>query len=150
MPIVWREGLSVGNDLIDADHKQLLTLINTVEELLTNDRSHGDLLVAIDRLWDYTKFHFAREERIMLRLQYAKYDEHKHAHGMLVEQLELAAKPIRESDPQAVVTTAGLPQETRDTLVILLRHWLLDHILKDDFKFKPLLAGYGRGFSAET
>ena len=34
MGLVWREQLSVGNDLIDADHKRLISIINQVEESL--------------------------------------------------------------------------------------------------------------------
>lgn len=149
MPIVWREALSIGNDLIDQDHRHLLSLINTVEELLTTDRPCTELLAAIDRLRDYTDFHFTREERIMLRLQYTKYDHHKHAHRSLIDQLTQATRPIRNPAQDLLPTTAGLPEEIRDSVVNLLRHWLLDHILKEDMKLKPLLAGYGRNYSAE-
>lgn len=150
MPIVWRDALSVGNDLIDADHRHLLSLINTVEDLLTTDRPRTDLLEAIDHLGNYTDFHFRREEQIMLRVQYAKYDDHKQAHGRLIEQLKQATQPILTPLEEVSPTTAGLPEETRDNVVELLRHWLVDHILKDDLKLKPLLAHYGRTYSADT
>ncbi len=150
MPIVWRDAWSVGNDLIDAHHRHLLTLINTVEDLLTTDRPRTELLEAIAQLGNYTDFHFRREEQIMLLVQYAKYDDHKQAHGRLIEQLKQATQPILTPLEEASPTTAGLPEETRDNVVGLLRHWLVAHILKEDFKLKPLLAQYGRAYSAET
>lgn len=150
MPIVWRNALNIGNDLIDADHRHLLSLINRVEELLTTDRPRHDLLEAIDQLSDYTDFHFRREEQIMLHLQYSRYDDHKKAHGRLIEQLKQATKSILTPDEEAPETTAGLPEEARDRMVDLLRHWLVEHILKEDMKLKPLLAQYGRSYSAGT
>lgn len=150
MPIVWRNALSVGNDLIDTDHRHLLSLINRVEELLTTDQPRPDLLEAVNQLWNYTDFHFRREEQIMLRLQYSKYDDHKQAHGKLIEQLRQASRPILAPDEEASNTTDGLPEETRDKVVELLRHWLVEHILREDMKMRPLLAQYGRSYSAET
>lgn len=150
MPIVWRDALSVGNDLIDADHRHLLSLINKVEELLTTDRPRHDLLEAIKQLSDYTDFHFRREEQIMLQLQFSRYDDHKQAHGRLIEQLKIATRPILIADDGAASTTAGLPDEARDKMVELLRHWLVEHILREDMKLKPLLGQYGRNYSAGT
>ncbi len=31
MPIVWRNEMSIGNDLIDQDHKYLLCIFNSIE-----------------------------------------------------------------------------------------------------------------------
>ncbi|MDO9601802.1 MAG: hemerythrin family protein [Rhodocyclaceae bacterium] len=140
MTIAWSEAWSVGNDLIDADHRHLLTLINIFEKVLSTDRPLTDLRAAVDALFDYTQGHFAREERIMLGLQYAKYDHHKHAHGELIEQLKQATQPIRDLGDVMSPSTADLPREIRDSLSGLLRHWILDHILKEDMQFKPLLA----------
>ena len=35
MSLEWREQLSVGNNVIDADHKHLIGIINQVEKCLT-------------------------------------------------------------------------------------------------------------------
>jgi hemerythrin len=147
MPVAWREALNVSNDLIDADHQYLLSLINTFEEIFTADRPIADLLAAIGELRDYTHTHFAREERIMLALRYARYDQHKLAHARLIEQLDQAAKPLQELGAVLSATAAALPEEIRDSLVGLLRHWLLDHIMDEDMQYKPLLAGRPKNFA---
>jgi hemerythrin len=46
MTIVWHEKMSVGNALIDADHRDLLSLINSVELAL---RTHEPLSRAAKR-----------------------------------------------------------------------------------------------------
>ncbi len=140
MPIVWRDAFNTGNQSIDADHRHLLTLINTVENALTVEQPLGRLLTAIDKLEAYTREHFAREERLMIDLQYAKYDRHKAAHLELIEQLNHAAKPIRELGDGASQSTGTIPADVRDDLVGLIRHWLVDHIIKEDMLLKPLLS----------
>lgn len=140
MPIVWRDAFSIGHDLIDSDHRHLLTLINTVEDVLTMEQPQGKLLAAIDELGTYTKEHFAREESLMINVQYARYDKHKAAHLELIEQLNQAAKPIRDLGDGVSPPTVAVPQEARDGLIGLLRHWLVDHIIKEDMQLKPLLS----------
>ncbi|MHB1359500.1 MAG: bacteriohemerythrin [Rhodocyclaceae bacterium] len=147
MPVAWREALSVSNDLIDADHRHLLSLINTFEEIFTADRPIADLLAAIGELRDYTHTHFAREERIMLALRYASYDHHKLAHANLIEKLDQAVKPLRELGEVLAATAAALPEEIRDSLVGLLRQWLVEHIMGEDMQLKPLLAGRPKNFA---
>lgn len=147
MTILWRDALSVGNDRIDSDHQHLIALINTLQQILTNDSPMADLQKVIDELRAYTHAHFAWEERMLITLSYARYDQHKHAHLELIEQLSQATKPVREIDQTQCPTTAGLPEEVRENLIALLRHWLLDHIVKEDMQFKPLLAGKPKSFT---
>jgi hemerythrin len=145
MTLLWRDALSVGNDQIDSDHKCLLALINAVEVLLTAENPLSDLCAALDKLADYTHHHFAREERLMISLHYLKYDAHKHAHGELISQLDEAAKPVKDLPEDPNQTTSKIPEEARSKLVALLRHWLLDHIIKEDMLLKPLLAKHPKG-----
>ncbi|CAB1368844.1 bacteriohemerythrin [Denitratisoma oestradiolicum] len=147
MTILWRDGLSVGNDWIDSDHQHLIALINTTQQALTSDLPMADLQKVIDELRDYTHAHFAMEERMMITLSYAKYDLHKHAHLELIEQLAQATKPIQEIDQTQCPTTARLPDGVRENLIALLRHWLLDHIVKEDMQYRPLLAEKPRSFA---
>lgn len=147
MPVAWREALSVSNNLIDADHQHLLSLINSFEEIFTADRPIADLLAAIGELRDYTHTHFAREERMMLALRYARYDHHKLAHARLIEQLDQAAKPLHELGRVLAATAAALPEEIRDSLVGLLRQWLLEHIMGEDMQLKPLLGNQSKNFA---
>lgn len=148
MAIVWRDALSVGNDSIDADHRHLISLINTVELALTTEQPFGALQAAIEQLRAYTQDHFAREERIMLALRYVTYDAHKHAHGALIEQLDEAARFVVDPGEPAPDSTSSLSAEVRGKLAALLRSWLLEHIVKEDLQLKPLLAGQPKNFAA--
>ena len=63
MGLQWRDQLSVCNDLIDNDHKQLIDIINTANQSL-QAMSRAGLLSALDQLYKYSRLHFALEEKI--------------------------------------------------------------------------------------
>lgn len=136
MSIVWREALATGNEIIDKDHQRLIELINCVMDALKANQPVGRLKGAMDDLDRYTREHFAREEEMMLARSYARYDSHKAAHLSLMGQLSVAAKPIYALNPDG---SEVLAEEIKSGLVQLLRHWLLDHIIKEDLMLKPIL-----------
>ena len=139
MPLVWRAALSIGYRQIDSDHRHLFDLINIVEVALTSEHALSKLLNAIDDLAAYTRQHFTFEERLMFDAAYANCEGHKAAHLELIEQLRLAAKPIQDLAQGAALTTLAVPEEARDAMVGLLRHWLVDHIIKEDMQLKSML-----------
>lgn len=139
MPIVWRDALSVDRGAIDDDHRQLIELINSVERTVTEDRSLRELQGNLDQLDRYTRQHFSREEEIMIACRYTRYDEHKVFHLKLMEELAEVAKPIRAIGNGDAATGKSLPGDDIAKLAELLRHWLLDHIIKEDLKLKAAL-----------
>ena len=139
MPLVWRDAFSIGYKQIDTDHRHLIDLINMVELSLTGEHPLGKLLDAIDDLFAYTRKHFAFEERLMVFANYANYEWHKAAHLELIEQLKQVAKPVQDLAHGESRSTLAVPEEARDALVGLLRHWLIDHIIKEDMRLKAVL-----------
>ena len=45
MSIAWRDDMSVGNEIIDNDHKYLISVLNTIEAAI-NCRAHVRTLVS--------------------------------------------------------------------------------------------------------
>ncbi|MCX7163125.1 MAG: bacteriohemerythrin [Betaproteobacteria bacterium] len=140
MPILWRDAFSIGFRQIDNDHRHLLDLINAIEAALTVEQAMSKLHNAIDDLAAYTRRHFAFEERLMIEASYVNYEWHKAAHQELIEQLKQAAEPILSMRGGDSNTTLAVPAEARDALVGLLRHWLVDHIIKEDMQLKSVLS----------
>jgi len=132
MPILWRPQMSLGNAVLDGDHRYLIALINTVELALRDPAARESLVTVLDQLAAYTVEHFGREERIMGGLGYAGLERHRGAHRELAQRLvEIRAAIEGAAD--------GAPPSERDRLAELLRGWLLDHVLKEDLLLKPLL-----------
>ncbi len=131
MPIQWRKQMSVGNLIIDLDHRYLLSLINQVEYALRHPEESDQLKLSLEQLADYAREHFAREEQLQLRIQHRGYMKHKMAHQNLLDRLDrISAEILAEEDPEAL-------KQRRSEITQLLRDWLLDHVLKEDMKMKP-------------
>lgn len=142
MTIVWRDAMSVSNALIDTDHRYLMCLINTVELALTTGQPLEILRTVLAQLKQYTQEHFDREERLMMAVRFVRFDHHRGQHLKLIRELDEAARPVLAAADGAVGEAA------RDALVALLRHWLVDHILKEDMHLKPILSQYPATFCA--
>ena len=202
MPVIWQDAMSVGNILIDDEHKYLFCLINSVEIALKLDDNEKIMRMLIDQLEEYTSDHFRREEKIQIKMKYPGYVEHKLEHQEILDQIadlklvlfpavekeaaspvtvatEAAAAPdkqggaedieqeVEDYDPNLAVkdpeaegdkTVAeklaaekkeGSPLERvdRDEVVVLLRDWILGHVLKTDMKMKRHLAQYPNNFA---
>lgn len=126
--IQWREALEVGHPMIDADHKVLVGMLNSLLEAVLDDRGNEILAQTLDGLVVYTRTHFAREEKEMRERNYPEMVAHVHEHAQF----------IREVAEFQVKFTAG------DTTLSLgltkfLRVWLIDHILTVDKKLSAFL-----------
>ena len=83
MGLQWRDQLSVGNDLIDGDHKYLIDIINKVEvSMKANNRA--ELMALLDELGHYGKTHFEREELVAKAVGYPQADQLHESHIQLV------------------------------------------------------------------
>jgi hemerythrin len=171
MAVIWRKEMSVANTVIDEDHRYLMCLANTMELALRTKDNRDILELAVDQLLDYTEYHFAREEALQYKIQYPKFDEHRAEHLSIIgkvrtlrEQLNKAIASGRldevSSDAahaagdavgaDAVATkakTAAAEDLDPAQIVALMRHWVLDHILKRDREMIPYLEQYPPNYS---
>jgi hemerythrin-like metal-binding protein len=140
--IRWRESMAIDRGLIDDDHRHLIEIVNRFEDHLL--RGQGDVAVAIDILHAlkfYADTHFAREERLQRLIDYPEVRLHREDHRRLAATLD---QMIAKTGSLAQARSADVVQELRT----LLRHWLLDHIIKLDLRMKPhahLMRGHAAG-----
>mgnify|MGYP001164099651 FL=1 len=90
-----------------------------------------DMARIISDLEEYTKYHFAREEKLMEKDNLPGLDEHKRSHQAFVEWLD------------TVRQTFAISQHARsvliDTVYDYLQDWLKNHILQIDMSYKGLI-----------
>jgi len=130
MSITWRNKMTVGEPMIDIDHKRLIELINSYENAVGS--KDLDLLKStFEGLLKYTETHFSREENLMRAIHYRGYREHKDAHQKLIEELQKFHNRIIYKDGHI-----SLPEVSR-----FLHDWLINHVLEEDMKMKPLFEG---------
>lgn len=122
--IQWREALAVGHEMIDADHKHLLNLINLFEK-----GAESNIEAALLELVRYTHSHFAREELLQQKAAFPFSAAHKKLHEKLLKDADALMKrweaSSRSQRTQMVAEIGGF-----------LRDWLVDHIIKEDMKMK--------------
>jgi hemerythrin len=120
----WDDALGVGNTFIDNDHRQLIALLNKVNEAMYASKGRDVLGQVLGDLIVYTKEHFTREERVMLGIKYADFHAHKQEHEKLTAQVVALQHRF----------AVGETHITPDVLVFLF-DWLFTHILLVDKKF---------------
>lgn len=133
MPILWRSSMAIGDEGVDADHQRLIDIINTVEQELYSTTGNDELSGTLDELVAYTNIHFDREENLMRYTSYNGLIHHRQSHRELRAHLAKIRASIEAAKSEA------LPQSEKEELIILLRHWLLDHVLKEDMLLKAFL-----------
>lgn len=134
--IFWREQMSVGHVLIDQDHRFLVCLLNTIELAMRSGVGVDDIKHLLKELAEYADQHFAREEALMEKAKYPRYEEHKGHHfdlRMQFTQIEAQFSDAYKGEK--------LDEEASQQLAGLLRNWLINHVLKEDLLMKPMFVG---------
>ena len=133
MPFIqWTPSFSVGNAVLDADHRKLIDILNQIYDAWVQGSSSLELERLFDELMDYTDGHFSREESKLSSRDYADLDRHHAAHERLRELVH--AFRGRHLAGQRADT---LPED----MAKFLKSWLLDHILEEDMKYRHLFTG---------
>ncbi|WP_283149045.1 bacteriohemerythrin [Silvimonas soli] len=131
-PLVqWHEGLSVGIQEIDEQHKVLVNLLNELHVAIHQHHGRAASIATLERLADYTKIHFTVEESLMRILGYPDYENHKQHHEVLISDLE--------SFQQRVAAGDAITFE----LLHFLRNWLTHHIQEGDQRYSSFFLQRG-------
>ena len=130
----WSPALSVGIEAIDAQHRQLFSLLNGFHQASTDESDEALLREVVGELIDYTKIHFAFEETLLARHAYPDLAPHKDGHARLAKQVHQFAS--------AANFGAGILSAE---LYFFLRTWLNGHIRGTDRRYTAHL--HARGVS---
>lgn len=123
--IQWEESYSVGNQLIDTQHKKLLEMINLMieyEEARVDSEIISELL---SRMTEYARYHFEAEESYMEQITYPHLENHKEEHKQFRLKVGAFCQKTMSRDP-------SVPEK----ILQFLAKWLIHHILHSDMKYK--------------
>ena len=109
---------------IDAQHEELIRLINLLQETMVHGAEKAVLDDLLSQLIEHTRTHFATEEQLMSQYGYPGFEAHKSEHARLMQHLEGFAK--RYDDGELLLSFA---------VVLELKGWAIVHIEKSD---KPM------------
>lgn len=126
----WDESLSVGNGLIDNEHREIIRLLNLLYADWRAGAHHlglARMLALLDRTLD---MHFANEEDVMARHRCPTLAEHQAAHRALLSELAIIHQTFRQG-------SGGDDIEAR--LTCFVRKVVVDHVLTWDIDAKDYM-----------
>jgi hemerythrin len=134
MPLLlWSEGLSVGVRQFDQDHRVVVDLINELFDAVQAGRGRETLGETLNRLFDYTKTHIIKEERVLEQHGYPELASHRQDHKAISSWIGA----IRQR------YDAGATNEMCMEVLTFMRTWLFEHIQGTDKKYQAFLNARG-------
>jgi hemerythrin len=128
--IEWDQRYSVGIPKIDDQHKELVRLTNELYDscMLDDEAMTAQFKSTLSSLVHYVTEHFGAEERLLQRVGYPHYAEHKKEHESFVKKMLDDMKLFRDGK-------AFVP----NNFVRFLRDWTLSHIAVSDKQYSEFL-----------
>jgi hemerythrin len=71
--------------LIDQQHRELVSMLNRLNDAVKNNESREDIYRIIDDVIAFTRLHFATEEQLMIQSGYTDIEWHKDKHKELIQ-----------------------------------------------------------------
>lgn len=120
----WERGYSVGNWMLDNQHRNILTLCQQTIDRIAH---YGQFQSLCDELVACTEDHFTAEEHVLQAMAYPSLDRHGDEHRRCLAALK---RMLGDTSRGKVV-----PQDLGEFLSV----WCMGHILVSDRKFAPVL-----------
>lgn len=127
----WRDSYRVGIREIDAQHRELFSLIDQLGRGTHDHMASSALASLLANIVTHAKAHFATEEQLMRQHQYPDIAIHKRLHdALLVQAADAQEKASRQELTVAIVTK-------------FLQFWLGHHISEADHRLAQFLSARG-------
>jgi len=127
--IKWNDGLSVGIEELDNDHKKLLDIINKLSEAIDKNVEVSILEEIFISLEKYALVHFNREEAYIQKCAKVNLREHKKQHDSFTAKIpELKQKLLNSKE-----------YINAQEITVFLTDWLVNHIIEEDI---PIIGSF--------
>ena len=121
--VQWQNSYSVGVRPIDEQHMELINITNKLfsNYMSGQNKINAAFLNTIHEAVEYTRYHFGTEEKVMERINYPHYANHKREHTNFIREVLVKVDDFKTGKILA-------PLE----FVYFLRDWVLHHIAVSD------------------
>ncbi|SKA72239.1 hemerythrin-like metal-binding domain protein [Paucidesulfovibrio gracilis DSM 16080] len=130
--IEWSPDLETGIGLLDAQHMNLVRLINDLGQAIEEGRGKTVIDDVMEQLKLYSSYHFTSEERLLRKHDYPELDEHHREHEEFVDEVEDFSLDLRTGEPDVCVN-----------LHEYLRQWFVLHVQETDMRYAQFLRRKG-------
>lgn len=133
MPLLtWNENMMLGIQSMDNQHQRWIGLINDLHDAMQQGKGGEWVNQTLAAMLDYTRIHFANEERLLLKHSYPGYTQHKQLHDGFVKKINELQDRLQKGH---ILLTMEIMKSLRD--------WLTHHIQNVDRQYAPFLKGKG-------
>lgn len=133
MPLIdWKDEYSVQVAEIDDQHKELIRMINELHQAMADRKAKKVVGDIIEGLIDYTKTHFAAEEKYFQEFGYEQAEEHIRQHREFVKKVG----DFKEKFDQGQLMLSI-------DIINFLKNWLINHINGSDQQYVDLFKAKG-------
>lgn len=136
---VWDERYMTGENIVDSEHQQLVSIINRVVEQVSNETPESEISEILSQLVNYAVVHFQHEEELMAEM--GCDSRFIAAHTAIHREFASQVVKMREF--------SGAGSGTED-LLRFLTNWLAHHILGIDQAMARQIGKIRAGELAET
>ncbi len=119
--INWNDSYNLNIKEIDQQHQKLATMINDFYDQITQKSNKELISDLIHKMKEYTKIHFATEEKLLHESNYNDLLEHKIKHQAFIDKV---------SDLETRFDSGKMILSFEITN--FLKDWLITHIQKED------------------
>ncbi len=122
-PLQWRGEFDTGIREMDVEHRQLIAHIREFQVEMAAGADVSKIVSILRQIYSEIAEHFALEEKLMRRMRFPAYADHKEDHETLLDDLR---------DIMEAVEDDGFLDEAQ--LTDDLDRWFSDHFLVHDAK----------------
>ena len=123
MQMQWSEKSAVGVDVIDNQHKGIISRINNLLNAMSQGKGRDEVGNVLTFLADYVVKHFTAEEGLMKKYNFSGYSEQQAEHAKFIKDFSLLKKEFETGGVTSTLVLQTQPQ---------LCDWLTNHITNKD------------------
>ena len=126
--IEWRSEFETGIDEVDAEHRELVQLINALHQGIADKSDSETISAFLGEVFARIAAHFALEETVMRKHGYDEYAAHKAEHERLLDEIRdiMDAHEAGAADYGTVLSTK-------------VRDWFINHFKHKDARLHRIL-----------
>lgn len=122
--LIWQEKFSTKNVELDNQHCELFVIVNDILELMKTEKANDTIFISgiLNRLYEYTQYHFQVEEKKFAMTQYPQRGEHIKAHRDFTEKVK------------QMIADKGkmIPALHAINIAQAANQWIIEHVINFD------------------
>ena len=128
----WDEEFNTGIPEIDKQHKALVSLLNSLFNMMREGKAKTEVPEALNQLAAYCEVHFKTEEAFVVQYSFPETETHKAYHDSFRVKIESFRDQM-----------AGGNLTLSIDVFKYLKGWLQEHILGEDMKYRDYFKEQG-------